>query len=167
MKDHKNIKGLLDRYFTAETSREEEAELKAYFQGPEVSEELEDYRPLFQAMDEEKELRLPDSFGEEFWGAVKHRSRGRRLFIHPRMQWVLRVAAVVLFLATVVWLWPDTTRSAQAEAIDWSQYEPETPEEALEIYQRAALKLGAALHKGTSSAAEKVKRIEDISQFFE
>ncbi len=47
----KDIEALLDKYFDAETSLEEEKILKAYFRSGEVEPHLESYRPLFAFFD--------------------------------------------------------------------------------------------------------------------
>jgi hypothetical protein len=46
------IKALLEKYWMVETSVEEEAQLKAYFRGPEVAPDLEPYRALFSEIDQ-------------------------------------------------------------------------------------------------------------------
>lgn len=45
--EHIIIKDLLEKYWQAETSVEEERQLKAYFRGPSVAPELEAYRAVF------------------------------------------------------------------------------------------------------------------------
>jgi hypothetical protein len=45
--EHTHIKELLDRYWEADTSLEEERQLKDYFRGPDVAPELERYRSAF------------------------------------------------------------------------------------------------------------------------
>lgn len=47
------IDELLNRYFEGETSCEEERELRRYFTGGDVREDLAVYRPLFACIDEE------------------------------------------------------------------------------------------------------------------
>ncbi len=52
----KDIEALLDKYFDAETSLEEEKMLKAYFRSGEVEPHMESYRPLFAFFDAEKQM---------------------------------------------------------------------------------------------------------------
>jgi hypothetical protein len=56
------IRGLLEKYFLAETSLEEERVLAEYFLSGEVDAELEQYAAFFEYIDEEKQV-LP---GEDF-----------------------------------------------------------------------------------------------------
>jgi len=49
------IKILIDKYFEAQTSLDEEEYLRQYFQSDEVLEELEMYQPLFQYFSVERE----------------------------------------------------------------------------------------------------------------
>ena len=51
--DHETIKGLLDKYWLAETSVEEEKVLAAYFRGPDIDPRLEPFRDLFAYFEEE------------------------------------------------------------------------------------------------------------------
>ena len=53
---------LLEKYFRAETSISEETELKKYFLGENVAPELEIYRPLFVAFEQEKQLTIQPEF---------------------------------------------------------------------------------------------------------
>ena len=54
--DHETIKKLLDRYWLAETSVEEEKALAAYFRGPDIDPRLEPFRDLFAYFEEEAQV---------------------------------------------------------------------------------------------------------------
>ena len=55
------IKVLLDKYWSGETTLEEERALKSYFTGPAVAEQLRPMIPLFQTLRQEQDLRLERS----------------------------------------------------------------------------------------------------------
>jgi hypothetical protein len=54
--EHEKIKALLEKYWVAETTIEEEKQLAAYFQGADVDPALEAYRPFFEYIEEEKQV---------------------------------------------------------------------------------------------------------------
>lgn len=56
------MKALLEKYFEGETSLE--AQLRAYFNGGAVDDELRVYQPLFQHVNKEQEQSLPEDFNE-------------------------------------------------------------------------------------------------------
>ena len=66
--DYKYIEQLLERYWAAETSPEEEKILKAFFSQHDVPAELQVYADLFRYMDAEADVAL----GEEFDARVLH-----------------------------------------------------------------------------------------------
>jgi len=166
MNDKQHIKDLLEDYFAGGTSMQEEQVLKAYFQEPNIDSEFQEYQTLFQFFETESRLELPKEFEESFFADLEQAEKPR-LFIRKMLPWVSRVAAALLIGTSIFWIWPETNSKAQADNIDWSKYEPDTPEEALRIYQSAMLKLGTALQEGTKTAAKTVQRVEEVSQFFE
>ena len=60
--DHETIMRLLDRYWLAETSVEEEKALAAYFRGPDIDPRLEPFRDLFAYFEEEAQVSLGKDF---------------------------------------------------------------------------------------------------------
>ena len=60
-----NYHELLEKYFRAETTLDEEARLRSYILSDEVADDLRQYRPLFQFFEEEKEHSLSEGFEEK------------------------------------------------------------------------------------------------------
>ena len=88
--DCKYIEQLLERYWQCETSLEEEAQLRAFFNGSDVPEHLLRYKDLFVYQQLQQEVGLGDSGGEgktldayrTFHSAVQgRRSSGSGTFI--------------------------------------------------------------------------------------
>lgn len=163
----KQLNQLLDRYFAAETSLEEEAQLRAFFRQDELPAEWQPYQAIFQELEQQSAIQLPASVEKEIMARIESESSAsvRRMHWRPMLRYA---AAVALLVTAVSWWWTNTLPPEQTTAgIDWSQYEPDTPEEAAKIYHEAILKLSTALNKGANSAAKNVKRVETVGQFFE
>lgn len=162
--DHQAIERLLDKYFEGATSREEEKQLRAFFRRPEVPAALQPYQPLFRHFDAEQQLELADDFDERLLARLDERpaARTRRLLLV-----LARVAAVLLLAFGLWWLSPSPTPAAPPPtAIDWSQYEPDSPEEAYRVMRLALLKTSGELNEGAKTAAEEIDRLDEVGRFF-
>lgn len=62
--EHEEIKALLEKYWAAETTLEEEKRIAAYFRGREVDPALEPYRAFFDYIEEEGAVVAPEGFEE-------------------------------------------------------------------------------------------------------
>ena len=107
--DYKYIEQLLDRYFLAETTVQEEQILKTFFtQGAEdMPQELQQYAPLFAAFDEQSEL--GDDFDERILAQLPanvvslqpKQVKARTIRITERLRPLFGAAAMVAILLTV------------------------------------------------------------------
>lgn len=104
------IEQLLARYFDAETTREEEKMLRAYFSGREIPEHLRKYAPLFAW--EEKEAAASRRVSENFearvmarWEAVggtqEVRVKALKMTFADRIRPLWRAAAAVALVVMV------------------------------------------------------------------
>ena len=165
------IKQTLDRYFEGQTSLEEEKALKKYFNQEVIEDDLLLFKPLFVSFEQERQVQLPQGFEEEVMmkieGQAEHKSNALRIS-HQARSWIVRVAAVLVFAVGLLWIYQNQLPEREATAaIDWSKYEPDTPEEALEVYKNAMLKLSKALNDGANAAVQNVQRIDEVGQFFD
>ncbi len=166
--DRTTIIQLINRYFEGTTSLEEEAQISAYFNGGGVVEDdLLMYQPLFQSISLEKELQLPPTFDQLVLDQLEEDSNGRVISLKPWRRWMSVAAGVAVLLVGLLWILSPPTTTTETAAIDWSQYEPGTPEEAMELYKMAIMKVGSSLNEGAKTAASKVQRIDEVVQFFE
>ena len=78
MQNTEEVKVLLDKYWSGDTTLEEERALKRYFTGPAVAEQLRPMIPLFQTLRQEKELLLERSNIVPMPARSSIRSRCRR-----------------------------------------------------------------------------------------
>lgn len=107
--DYKYIEQLLDRYFRAETTLQEEQILKTFFaQGAEdMPQELQQYAPLFAAFDEQPVL--GDDFDERVFAQLPadivplqpKQVKARTIRLTERLRPLFGAAAMVAILLTV------------------------------------------------------------------
>lgn len=158
MNSSSNIKELLEKYFEGETSVAEERQLKTYFNNGKVAEEFLPYQDLFQYFKVAKQV--------SFQGETASLEGVKVRTLTPRNK-VLTWLSIAASIALVIGLWfyyPSSQEDAKVAEIDWSQYEPDDPEEALE-YTIAAMKLlSSKLNGGAKKAAKELDRIADIEE---
>lgn len=164
--ENRKLDTLLNRYFEGLSNLEEEQQLKDFFRKEEVPETYRLYQPLFRGLLEETEVKLPAFVEADILATIEAESAPKIRQLKP-LKWMRYVAAVLVFAIGLTWWMLPNPEPEVTAGIDWSQYEPETPEEAALIYQQAILKLTSALNNGANSAAQHVKRVETVGQFFD
>ncbi len=140
--DYKYIEQLLDRYFAAETTVEEEHILKAFFAQAEdnMPQELSQYRPLFEAMSD-KEV-LDDQFDEHILALVDEQPvvKARRVKLSERLRPLFSAAAIVaivLTLSNAINKSFKTEEPAQATSDSYAEYVTPSNEPAMAYEQTA------------------------------
>ncbi len=161
--DPLRIEDLLDRYFEGMTSLEEERRLRRFFQQADLPDHLVPYQPFFRELDAAAE----ESPGEDFDARLTERLQQSRPHLSAHHPWgarLARVAALLLLALGAWWLVPRPTGpQPQAQAIDWSRYEPESPEEALRITLQALNRTSSKFKEGTT-ATRNLKKLKAINQ---
>ncbi|TDW95955.1 hypothetical protein [Dinghuibacter silviterrae] len=171
--EHTYIRNLLDKYWQAETSLEEEQTLQEYFTGGEVAPELEMYIPVFGFFGEvpsapahlqERVLDLIGAPSRVIGGPSRGASgRVRNLY---RQGWLYGVAAVLVvclainLVPRVQEAGPPETRAAEeraAEATVTDTYDD--PAQALAAVQNALRTVSARMNKGTEITASRMGRL--------
>ena len=159
------VEQLLERYFEGETSLQEEQQLKAYFQQETIAEQLEAYRPLFVFFSESKQEQLDISFDQKILAqiAVEKPAKIRRLRVVPMLA---RIAAMLVLAISAWWFYQSSwEQPLQEQAIDWSQYEPASAEEALQIYKTAISRVSKELKSGATTAVREVENVQELGKF--
>ncbi len=159
----KEIKSLLDKYFEGESSLEEEAQLKAYFNGAGVAPEFLPFQPLFQFFEAEKEASLSDGFEQNLLRKLQEKPARRIRLITP---YLMRVAAAAVVILGIIVLFPKQPHSHDAVAINWEKYEPQTEEEALAEATAALELLASKLNGSAKKAGKELQKIEKTSEIF-
>ena len=105
--DYKYIDQLLERYWVAETTLEEEEILRAFFSQTDIPAELEPLRPLFAYEHVEKQQdRLGSDFDERILAMIEEEGekkvvKARTITLSQRLMPFFRAAAVVAIILTL------------------------------------------------------------------
>ena len=105
--DYKYINQLLDRYWKAETSLEEEEILRAFFSQDELPAELKPYQALFSyEMGEAKQETLGDDFDQKMMAMIedeytKEPNKAKVVSLTERLKPLFKAAAVVAIVLTL------------------------------------------------------------------
>ena len=98
--DYKYIEHLLDRYFEAETTLEEEQILRAVFSQENIPAEMEQWRALFT---NEADCLLDDDFDARIMEAIEEQPvvKAREVTLTRRLMPLFKAAAVVAIIITI------------------------------------------------------------------
>ncbi|MBP1542219.1 MAG: pyruvate ferredoxin oxidoreductase [Prevotella sp.] len=101
--DYKYIEQLLERYFNAETSLEEERILRSFFSQTDIPAELEQWKALFTVADEES---LGDDFDERILQMIGEEPqqpivKARKVQLTQRLMPLFKAAAIVAIILTL------------------------------------------------------------------
>lgn len=103
--DYKYIEQLLERYWAAETSLEEEDILRAFFSQKEIPAELEQYRALFVYETTEKESQmLGEDFDKRILAMIEeepHTVKALEIPFQKRFMPLFKAAAIIAIILTI------------------------------------------------------------------
>lgn len=160
----KEIKALLDRYFEAETSLEEEKTLRQYFANGDVEEDLKPYASMFGYFAQEAAITTEKDFLKGLNNQNKPLASGSTKVISIR-RWVqMAAAASAIFLASflvIKYMIPqeESTNLSQTTAANY--VEVQDPEEAIE-YTEDAIRILAQVFKTSEKQLESgMERIDN------
>ena len=139
MKDYNHIEKLLERFYNAETSEQEELELKDFFRHGEVPPHLQAEKEMFlqlQASDtpEGMEERLGNLIDQ--WELSEQKAQKKRRIFH--LQWIGSIAASLLLVIGMSLYLQEPQRKDTCA----------TPEEAYAHAEKALVMFSEALNKG-------------------
>ena len=154
MVQNSNIDALLDLYWKGESTLENEAMLRSYFQGDNINEAHLPFKPFFNFLSEEKSVSMESEFSIPKENEVQQEAVIRKMY--PVRRWI-GVAASLLVLISAFWFISD--RSSQtADTYD-------NPELALQQAKEALFFLSNKMDKGTQSTTMQLKQLEKLSIF--
>jgi len=157
------MKELIEKYFEGNTTLEEEARLKAYFNGPAVDEPLRQYQPLFGFFAEEQQASLSHNFDQKLMANIE--GQGRVVNMNSWKRRLVQVAAVgILLVGAFVLVQKPMTQHSQT-VINWKKYETTDPQLAYEQTKQALELLSSKLKKSTRKAVDEVAKAEKVSKY--
>lgn len=150
--DYKYIEQLLDRYFTAETTLEEENILRAFFSQKDIPADMEKYRDLFSfQLNERQDVVLGDDFDARMLSMVEKEQpktatvKAREIHLSQRLMPLFKAAAVVAIFLTLGQAAQFSIGDARSEdEIDYASYKDtyEDPAVAYDKVQSALQLVG-------------------------
>ena len=143
-----NIEKLLEKYWEADTSLEEEAQLKALLQETEDSEETEEVKAVFAHFEEEKGMELGDDFDTELLAMLEEKPAAKVVSFSTYFRRYASMAAAVLVIITSSYLFIKNENSYQQEDTF------ESPEAALEEVKKQLLMVSNYMNKGNNQINE-------------
>ncbi len=154
--DYNNIRKLLDKYWEGQSSVEEEIQLRDFFSGTDVPEDLKSYQPLFQFFQMEQDKKLNDDFDkkliQKLESSEKPTAKVRRL-----PYYLMRIAAAGLLLFSIYFV--SQQGPFKPDQTEVANYDEMTPEEVYAQTKQALLLVSAKLNKGTDVANEGMSKM--------
>ena len=157
--DYNNIRKLLDKYWEGESSRLEETQLREFFAGSDVPEDLKTYQPLFQFFQIEQDKNLNGDFDQRLIEQLKS-SEKPKAKVRKLPYYLMRVAAAALLLFSIYFV----NQQWNQDNYDPVVVEEMTPEEVYEQTKAALLLVSAKLNKGTSVANDGMAKMNKATR---
>ena len=145
--DSKHIEELLEKYWNAETTLEQEEELRVFFQSSNIPENLSETATLFRYFENEKSRKLNEKFDADVTKQLQQRQGGK---IVPMTDWfrMARVAAGIIVVVAAIFLIGKGVRKNQE--IPDTQSDPKL---AFEETKKALMMISKNFHKAQKEAS--------------
>lgn len=154
------ISRLLEKYFSAETSVEEERRLTAYFRSGEVADEHLEWRSLFDWKESGSALSLSPDFENRVMQRLPAEATGR---VIPLRRILAYAAAVLLIVTAGWWLLNREQMSSREEALMADTWDD--PEEAYQQFAAALSLVSGAMDQGQTLTVESVAPAQELDIF--
>ena len=152
------IHSLLEKYWSCETSLQEEKELQAFFSDSDLAEEFRQYIPLFSFIREEQSVTLSDGFSERLQNVLDAEEKERYITIRI-FRPLLRIAvSVLLVIGMGVSLYFISRQDNRPHFVETF----EDPNAAMQHAAYALEKLSHALRKSETASVETIQFIDDL-----
>jgi len=154
-----NYKNLIKKYWAGETSLAEEKALKAYFNNPNISEDLKEYAPMFQYLATAKQETLERPVAD----LITIEREETLLTVRAKRFYFKRIAAAILVVifAGIGLQKLQTPSKAERMAAYWASKEIKDPKEAFVKTKTALLMVSKQLNNGTEAALKQVAKVQE------
>jgi hypothetical protein len=166
--EYEIIKQLLDKYWEANTSLEEEKMLADYFKSGNVHPNLLVYCQLFSYYDEQYQVSLPEDFDKKVLQRIEEQ-KSAPVIRKMNSIW-LRVAAAVIILITAAGIYKNinhleiaSQRTASYQVIAMKDTYQD-PQQALIAVQNALMEVSKNMNKGQKIAQEKLTELDKLNK---
>ncbi|MDR1222426.1 MAG: hypothetical protein LBL07_06055 [Tannerella sp.] len=159
MTDRNKIKQLLTAFYNGNTTREEEAFLRKFFNDPTVSEEWQADRDLFYALYDSSDIRMPEGFSERLENRIDShikavRTKTRRLWISMGS-----IAVAILLLAGLFFFKDNSTVKNDVITDTYTD-----PQEAAVVAEKILALVSSELNKGLSPLEKAKESIDKTNE---
>ncbi len=139
---------LLEKYWEAETSLEDEKELRRLIKDAQASEELEEVNALFDHFDTESTIGLDESFDESILEMISEEKATKVISISGYFKQYASIAAAVIVMVVSGYMFvQNQNQYASEDTFD-------TPEEAYAELKRQLLVVSNYMNKGNETMSE-------------
>ena len=162
------IKVLLEKYWEAETTLEEERQLAEYFRQPGIAPEWEPIREVFAWREDEAAVRPGPDFDRRMLRRISEMEQAPKI---PRFAVRFAAAAAIILCFGISLLIPSISpspgKSAPATATTAATVVADTytdPQQALAAVRRALLVASSRMNEGKSITQKNITRLHDTWQ---
>lgn len=159
--DSKHIELLLEKYWNCETSLEEEKELRDYFGGAGIPDQLKETSELFRYFEAEKKKSLNESFDAAVTKQIRQRQGGKIIKMFSLVQ-ISRIAAGVLVVVAATYFIRQEVRKAYPEPVAMEDTYTD-PKIAFEETKKALMMISKSFGKAKGEAG-KIKMFNEAEK---
>jgi hypothetical protein len=156
--DSNLIEQLLEKYWMAETSLEEEQQLRDFFQGKEVPESMKATAEMFRFFDAEKNKSLNENFEHAVTKQLRKRRGGK--VISMSFTNISRIAAGILVVVAATYFIRQEVRKSYPQELQDTYSDPEM---AFEETKKALMMISSSFGKAKHEAG-KMKVFNDAEK---
>lgn len=146
--DYNNIRKLLDKYWEGESSLQEETQLRDFFAGNDIPEDLKPFQSLFQLFQLEQDKKLNADFDKKLMQQLQSSDKPVAK-VRTLSFYLVRIAAAGLLLISIYWVSQQAPFKTDETIVTAEEM---TPEEVYAQTKQALMLVSAKLNKGTDIA---------------
>ena len=157
--DSKTIAALLEKYWNAETTLEEEQQLREYFVGANVPDDMREAATLFRFLDAEKNKTLSENFETRVTKQLHQRREGKIISL-VSFKNITRIAAGIFVVVAATYFIRQEVRKSYPQELQDTYTDPQMAfEETKKALQMISNSFGKAKHE-----TEKIKMFNEAEK---
>jgi hypothetical protein len=162
--EYKNIKELMEKYWTGETDLQEESTLKTYFAGADVHPSLEQFRALFTYYETSRQDKSLDNIDTAVLEHIQGKAAPKEAKVKSLTRVLSIAAAILVLVGTVTVFWNTNTASTEtgAQTITFDSNDPEEAKLALAEVKAALALVSNKVNEGKQEAIKGLYKTKAI-----